>query len=589
MNDRPHKSFFRFRPPGKRPMLRPAAVALVALIFAALFFSSTMVHQKKVESTLLQVLTDKAVHVVETLEKASEKNNKDLVRLDSQPGVYGGSSPGEPSELQDFMVKRLVDLADYVDQQQQRRALSREELQRLSSSEKLQAIAVIDREGRSLLDAGSPSPMLLARVRDFMQEQRTVAVNLYRSAQGGREACSFVIVRRRTEPGVVALVISPEGLRRWGRRIAVQQSVDEIQWDQSIAYIVIKDSGGWVLADSGDLPPDKVATCLMVSPAAVNSAEPITRCVTVGDRKILELSVPFRLNGKVVGSALVGLETAEVDRLLHDNRRHVLLWTGFMIAIGIVTMTVFYRTQNRHATRLSALNERLHQAQRLSSLGKLGAGMAHEIRNPLNSVSMAVQRLQREFLPDTLPDREEYEHITQVIREELKRLNMLVEDFLLMARNGKVALQHQSIVELVRKTIWLIQPGASAKGIEVNMSCDKGEIPDVFIDADKMQQVLLNLLRNAEESISGGGGKISIAVEPSGKESVIVRFTDNGTGIPAEEIDRIFDPYYTTKQKGLGLGLTIAYEIVQAHGGELRVESRPGHGTIFEIQLPRAR
>jgi len=121
--------------------------------------------------------------------------------------------------------------------------------------------------------------------------------------------------------------------------------------------------------------------------------------VKFGDVKFLEVFLPFQLDGQVVGKIRVGLETRETDAMLQEKSRHIFLWTGLMMAIGILVMGLLYQTQNRHISRLQVVQEHLYHAERLSSLAKLGAKVAHEVRNPLNAISMAAQRLQREFAP----------------------------------------------------------------------------------------------------------------------------------------------------------------------------------------------
>jgi len=210
--------------------------------------------------------------------------------------------------------------------------------------------------------------------------------------------------------------------------------------------------------------------------------------------------------------------------------------------------------------------------------------VAHEIRNPLNAISMASQRLKREFVPADAEKNREFQSLAGVIRDEIRRLNGIIEEFLTFSKSRRLELHEYPVTDVIQKIVNLIREETSTKGItlETRFSDHPAVIP---MDVDKLQQAFLNFIKNAMESISGGGS-IVISVEPSGKDRIIVKISDTGCGMTAEEVERIFNPEYTTKEKGLGLGLPLAHEIVRGHGGDIRVFSSAGSGTTVEISLP---
>ena len=231
------------------------------------------------------------------------------------------------------------------------------------------------------------------------------------------------------------------------------------------------------------------------------------------------------------------------------------------------------------------MSKRLQQSERLSSLGQLAAGVAHEIRNPLNAISMAGQRLQRQYVPLLEQKKgEDFLHLTGVIRDEIRRLNGIIEEFLNFSRRDRLELKEYPVEEVLQKLVSLIEEEATSRGITLRRSWDS-QRSIVPMDIDKLQQALLNIIKNAMESISGKG-LIALGVEHPGDNRVLVRIEDSGSGLAPGEIDRIFSPEYTTKEKGLGLGLSIAHEIVRAHGGQIIVRSQVAVGTTFEIELP---
>jgi signal transduction histidine kinase len=255
-----------------------------------------------------------------------------------------------------------------------------------------------------------------------------------------------------------------------------------------------------------------------------------------------------------------------------------------VVLITLLSMWILYRNQNKHLAGIIEIERRLEKAERLSALGHLAAGVAHEIRNPLNAISMASQRLKREYVPADDEKSREFHTLAGVIRDEIRRLDGIIEEFLTFSKSRRLELHEYPVKDVLQKIVNLMREEAASKGItiETRFSDSPAIIP---MDMDKLQQAFLNFIKNAMESISGEGS-IVIAVGPSGKDRISVKISDTGCGMTSEEVDRIFNPEYTTKEKGLGLGLPLAHEIVRGHGGEIRVISGPGSGTTFEIILP---
>jgi signal transduction histidine kinase len=249
-------------------------------------------------------------------------------------------------------------------------------------------------------------------------------------------------------------------------------------------------------------------------------------------------------------------------------------------------MWFLYYDQNRHLTGIIEMERRLEKAERLSSLGQLAAGVAHEIRNPLNAISMATQRLRRDFIPPDPSKADDFQNLSGVIRDEIKRLDGIIEEFLSFSKSRRLALRDFSITEILQKIVSLIREEASARGITIETKWRQS--PVIPIDINKLQQAFFNLIKNAMESMPTQG-KISIVVDKEGKNYIVVSISDTGCGMTAEEIERIFNPEYTTKEKGVGLGIPLASEIIRGHGGDIRVISRKGEGTTFEVILPQER
>ncbi len=180
---------------------------------------------------------------------------------------------------------------------------------------------------------------------------------------------------------------------------------------------------------------------------------------------------------------------------------------------------------------------------------------------------------------------QEFQNLSGVIRDEIRRLNGIIEEFLSFSKSRRLEFSDFSVTEVLQKIVSLIQEEAKTRGItlETKWRLSPAVIP---MDINKLQQAFLNFIKNAMESITDQG-KITITVDKESKNYILVSISDTGCGMTAEEIEKIFSPEYTTKEKGLGLGIPLAMEIIRGHGGDVRVISRHGEGTTFEIILPR--
>ncbi len=220
------------------------------------------------------------------------------------------------------------------------------------------------------------------------------------------------------------------------------------------------------------------------------------------------------------------------------------------------------------------------RVERLAAVGTLAAGLAHEVRNPLNSATLQLQVLERR-LQRGKAEPEALRSVTRLVRDELERLERLVKDFLDFARPQTLALEAQELDPIVTSVVDLLRPEADAKGVTVDLTL--GSSPArAEVDAGRMRQVLLNLVRNALEAIDGGGTITVTTSQTAGRLEVHV--ADTGAGFPDDL--PIFDAFFTTKDGGTGLGLAIVHQLVTSHGGTVTVVSRPGR-TVFTVGLPR--
>ena len=293
--------------------------------------------------------------------------------------------------------------------------------------------------------------------------------------------------------------------------------------------------------------------------------------------------MPLKINDEIIGIVRLGLARGNADRLIEENTRNMFIIMMLIAVIALLSVWIMYRNQKTHLAGIVKMERQLEKAERLSALGQLAAGVAHEIRNPLNAISMASQRLKRDFNPDNPDKATDFQTLTGVIRDEIRRLNGIIEEFLSFSKSRRLELHDYPIASVLQKIINLIQEEAREKGITIHASLPDDKLV-IAMDMDKIQQALLNIIKNAMESIEGKG-EITIKTAMENKNLFKVVITDTGCGMTGEEVEKIFNPEYTTKEKGLGLGLTLAHEIIRGHGGEIRVWSEKDKGTTFEILL----
>lgn len=229
----------------------------------------------------------------------------------------------------------------------------------------------------------------------------------------------------------------------------------------------------------------------------------------------------------------------------------------------------------------------LRRAESLASLTTLAAGVAHEIKNPLGSISIHIQLLQRQMRKEgACMDADFPEMVDRhlgVVTEEIERLNRIVVDFLFAVRPMEMELRETDPAQLVREVAEFISPEAEQAGIEVDLGIPDS-IPAVPIDRRYMKQAILNLAKNAMGAMHSGG-RLGFTLSAT-DEAVRIAVSDTGTGMAPDVVSRIFEPYFTTKETGTGLGLTITFKIVREHRGEITVDSVPGKGSVFTIALP---
>lgn len=259
---------------------------------------------------------------------------------------------------------------------------------------------------------------------------------------------------------------------------------------------------------------------------------------------------------------------------------------GSAIAMGVKNVPIFVEGRfegvyavGKDITEAKRTEEFLRKSDRLAVVGQMAAGIAHEIRNPLTAISGFVTLMQPELAHDA-----RYRQYLEILRSEIDRIGLIVNEFLFLAKPQDSKFVPHELNKLIRSTVALIETQSILHNVQIVVDVEP-DLPQVSCDESQIKQVFINFLKNAIEAMPLGG-HLLIQARCDGEERVLIRFADTGCGIPPERLSRLGEPFYTTKEKGTGLGLMVSYKIIENHRGLIEVNSEEGQGTTIDVRLP---
>lgn len=286
---------------------------------------------------------------------------------------------------------------------------------------------------------------------------------------------------------------------------------------------------------------------------------------------------------EVLDEALAGNEKI-LDREIHLSR------TDKTFTLGVLPLLNDDDEIEGHVIILVDITEKkmrefqLRQAESLAALTTLSAGVAHEIKNPLTSIDIHIQLLKKEIGKLSGENVRNLRNLLAIVKEEIDRLNSIVQDFLFAVRPMNMSFGLEDINEIIKELIDFLKYELEEADISVELQLDE-RLPKVNVDQKYLKQALLNIIKNSIEAIHEGG-EIRITTEETAGGDVIIHIMDNGEGISENVMGKIFEPYFTTRKSGTGLGLVIVYKIINELGGDIKVRSKERVGTVFSIKLP---
>ncbi len=548
-----------------RHFLQPLVLAAICIVFIGFSFVMGMMNLETLDKTLVRFMKNKGMTIIKNVRQTTERFYRHL-RQAREAFTYYDTSQAFP--FQESFLMSLMTLTRTTDSKAEAGRLNHEQLITLSDQEGLDFIAFLDEHGEIIMQNRAIPQEILYLAEPVIRGQDELRINIFDQLVN-KEQPGFIAVRRKSGKGTVILVLDEQGFQYQCLKFAVQRAIRITEHEPGTIYIALTDQAGRLLGQTGEMPENSMEH-FKVKP------DTTTRKFEKKDMHLLEIAAPFHIDDEIVGMIRLGLLANASGRILKKNRQSIFIYMGFVALIAFLSILFLYRNQGRYINKIRNMERRVQQTERLSAMGRLAAGVAHEIRNPLNAVSIAIQRLQRET-PHKL---------TGVIRDEIRRLNQIVEEFLSISRTGNLALREHDIRFLLEQLLILMGEEAESRGIRIQTQWqDRPFI--VSADQDKIKQAFINIIKNAVESIPGHG-TVSIAIKQKDRKRISITVADTGNGISHDEINRIFDIDYTTKERGVGLGLPLTHEIIKGHGGEIFVTSKVGTGTVFEIIVPTA-
>ncbi len=434
-------------------------------------------------------------------------------------------------------------------------------------------------------------PGLVKRIEPIVSgEVDTLIVKLGGGrGSGGRRSFAhddsrFMIALKRSVGGVLIATLSIESEQNLSKNTNISTVFEEIITEIDLAYACLTLKGQPALAVSSN---NDINEFLETRKYGILDSNLVK--VDIGDKTFLEVQHPISINS-ISGTLALGFDYQLLYDMQNQLFRKIVIRTTLLILLAIFTF-VFIMSKQRerllakekrriqHEVEILERNNRIQERQ--AALGELAAGVAHEIRNPLNAIGIATQRIQKEFIP-TEDNTNEYTELTSMMSGEINRINQTLKEFLDYARPTKMNKVDVKIESLVQELFMLYKHEVNPDVINVQIEIEPSLI--VKADQDVLKQVLGNLLKNAIEAIHKEG---SINIKSwKQKNEILIQVSDDGIGINKKDINHIFDLYFSTKEQGTGIGLAISHKLIQDSGGTIEAWSEEGEGTTMTIHLP---
>ena len=563
----------------------PIYLAILSGILLIILIINGILEINRTRNGFYLLLEKEALVLLQHYEKNIQDTLSTLQLLENPPPALPPSLFGVFDSLEESIAEYLVDAANRIDQTDIEKPLSPKDLQAIAGQYLVTSVEIYDPTGHWV--KGWPPPASpfhrIPFLRELIERRRSVVIDVFGKPLTGGGQWFSVAISRRGKPGIISLQLDSEQMRKLLRQFALQRAISDIGLREGVLYVSVQDTEFNTLGHTDPALLGRKEEDPFLKDA-LQGSRPLSRLRHPSkDEDVFEVAKSFSFRGKPAGLVRIGYSPGEIRSILDQIQKTVALSIFFFLILGISAIALIWINQNRHLQRVKEMGDRIQLAERLSSLGHLAAGVAHEIRNPLNAIGMGIQRLKREFPPEEESRRGEFLSFTEIILKEIRRVNQIIEQFLTLSRPFKLTLREASLKDLLAHLVTLFREEVSSQKMKLEAEIDPS-LPPVQADEEKLTQALINIMKNGIQAMDRDG-VLRIEARAS-RDHVEIKVSDTGTGIPPDQMEKVFNYYYTTKEKGVGLGLPIAHRIIEAHQGQLTVESRVGVGTQMTIRLP---
>jgi signal transduction histidine kinase len=559
------------------------ASGLLLLILASLY---VFFEAQRLQQELLRQTEDKGTALANAME-TSVKN-----------AIVGNAL------LEDLIRQRLVDNARLIDQLLLSRHVDQTLLEEISAMNRLQKIDLLDEQGRPWKLAALPTVIARKKAREerFPPHRQTISYAWgkrwrlptekdeektgepppgIKDKEFWKGSAFGVAVGASSFPGIIAIHANADYIFNFEKAIGVQRQIEDLGRQSDSEFVSFLDSDLNVVAhtDRGRIGQQEKEPLVLKAKVDRQLFSQIVE--SDAGKRYLEVVKPVSLDESNLGFLKIGLSLGSMEVAWRNSLRAIFVLGLAILAAGILGMAAIFHNQHLHMQQVRALEIEVLHRERLSALGNMAAAVAHEIRNPLNAISMGLQRLKVEFQPTD--EQGDYSRLTGLMLGEVHRLNSIVEQFLSLARPLEIKAEALPLPEILQELAALEDSDAKRSHVQIRI-ITAPNLPPLKADPSHLTQALLNLMLNGLQAMPEGGTLTLEAKTSNG--NFLIAVTDTGTGIAAENQRRIFEPYFTTKAKGTGLGLAISRRIIEAHGGTITAANQSGGGCRFEISLP---
>jgi len=508
------------------PFLQPLAVAIVSAVLVTLIIGMGFLEIRRNEKNLMSFMEDQALNTIGVLQRMTEENFKSI-SAPEQPGSDSKTSRQEEAAYsKKWVAEAITSLAFNLDEQWKQGKVSNDYLAQFAEDNNFSYVGLLNARGNAVFQSGHLQTNLLDP-DDLPEQGRKLStlelIELIEQSRLRQKKVpgGFIGITRRDKSGTVVISLDKKGIIYWSLKVAGEKGMNKIGEGHGIIYMQIINNQNKLLSSVGQKAPGFTDNLKMKNILA--GKVKVTSTKFADDKNmILDFAAPLFLDKKIVGIMRIGLDRGSMDKILSESRQNIFLFSFFIVVVALVSMWLLYHDQNRHMAGVVEMERQLEKAERLSSLGQLAAGVAHEIRNPLNAISIAAQRLHRDFVPSDPQKANDFQNISGIIKDEIKRLNGIIEEFLTFSKSRRLDFCTFSVTGLLEKIVSLMKEEASARGIAIETTW-KFEPAYISMDVNKLQQAFINLIKNAMESITQEEGRILITVDKDGKNYIVVR------------------------------------------------------------------